>query len=69
MAGTREGGLKAKQKLLAKDPLHYKKITSKGGKAKVPKGFAMNPELASEAAKTAHKNKRKETPSNGEQKL
>lgn len=47
MAGTLEGGLKARDKNLAKDPDFYKRIGSIGGKAKVPtKGFASNPELA-----------------------
>lgn len=61
MSGTRAGGLKAKKTLLAKNPDHYKEITSKGGKAKVKKGFAANPELARKAALKSHKN-RKETP-------
>lgn len=41
MAGTRIGGLKAKQRNLEKDPLFYAKIGGKGGKRQVPKGFAV----------------------------
>lgn len=40
MAGNRAGGLKAKQKNLAKNPNHYRDIGKKGGQAQVPKGFA-----------------------------
>lgn len=57
MAGTREGGLKARDKLLAKNPDHYKEITARGGRKKVAKGFAMNPELAREAGKKSSKAK------------
>ena len=50
MSGTRYGGLKAsetnKQKY-GKD--FYKNIGRRGGKACVPKGFAVNPELAKRA--------------------
>lgn len=50
MAGTKEGGKKAaatNKKRWGKD--WYAKIGKKGGKALVPKGFALNPELAREA--------------------
>lgn len=48
MSGCREGGLKAKAKLLAKDKDFYRKIGRKGGSAETsePKGFACNPERA-----------------------
>ena len=46
MAGTKAGGLKAKAKNLAKDPMFYAKIGAKGGKASNTGGFAANPELA-----------------------
>lgn len=41
MAGTRAGGLKSKEHLLAKDPDHYAKLGQKGGSAtrKSPAGF------------------------------
>lgn len=48
MPGNREGGRKAAEKnkaLYGKD--FYRVIGSKGGRAKVPKGFASNPERAS----------------------
>lgn len=56
MAGTKEGGMKAKEKNLAKDPEYYSKLGRVGGKATSrdigkPKGFAANPELASRAGK------------------
>ena len=45
MAQTREGGLKAAARILKRDPDHFKRIGAIGGKAKVPKGFAvMTPE-------------------------
>ena len=46
MPGTKTGGLKAAQKNVERDPNYYAKIGSKGGKAKVPKGFAVNRDLA-----------------------
>lgn len=55
MAGNRSGGLKAKQKNLAKDPEYYKKLGRKGGswtsKPGKPKGFAANRDLASQAGR------------------
>lgn len=46
MAGTREGGLKAKAKNLAKNPNFYAEIGRKGGQNGRTGGFAANPELA-----------------------
>lgn len=46
MAGTREGGLKAKLKNISKDPNFYAKIGARGGKNGHTGGFAANPELA-----------------------
>jgi len=46
MSGTSIGGIKARDKNLARDPYHYKKIGSKGGKASGTGGFYANPELA-----------------------
>ena len=53
MAGTRIGGLKAREKNLAKDPDFYKKIGQRGGQAKVPKGFALDRQLAQRAGRIA----------------
>lgn len=49
MAGTVEGGKKAAQKNLAKDPDFYKKIGAKGGKLGRTGGFYANRELARRA--------------------
>lgn len=40
MAGTREGGLKARDRNLAKDPNFYSKIGTKGGRNGHTGGFA-----------------------------
>lgn len=40
MAGTREGGRKARDKNLAKDPNFYKKIGARGGRNGNTGGFA-----------------------------
>lgn len=40
MAGTREGGLKVRAKLLAADPDHYKKAGRNGGLKSRGGGFA-----------------------------
>lgn len=50
MAGNHTGGAKARDKMLANDPDHYRKIGAIGGRACVEtKGFGSNPELAREA--------------------
>ena len=46
MAGTKTGGLKARDKNLAKNPNFYREIGRKGGKNGNTGGFAANPELA-----------------------
>lgn len=46
MAGTKEGGRKAAEKNLARDPAFYAKIGRKGGVNGHTGGFAANPELA-----------------------
>jgi len=46
MAGTKEGGRKAAEKNLQRDPDFYAKIGRKGGKNGHTGGFAANPELA-----------------------
>lgn len=53
IVGTRIGGLKTREKILARDPNHYKKIGSKGGHNGNTGGFAANPELAREAGRKA----------------
>lgn len=63
MSGTKIGAAKAAAKILARDPDHFKRIGSKGGKAPSdkPKGFAANPELAriagARGGKISRKNK------------
>jgi len=50
MAGTKDGGRMATKTMKEKyGEDYFKNIGSKGGKAKVPKGFALNRELASKA--------------------
>lgn len=51
MAGTVAGGVKAAQKILARDPGFYKRIGAIGGRNGTTGGFAANPELASAAGK------------------
>lgn len=46
MAGTKEGGLRARDKNLARDPDFYKRIGAIGGRNGTTGGFAANPELA-----------------------
>lgn len=46
MTGTYAGGIKARDKNLARDPDHYKKMGAKGGRNGHTGGFAANPELA-----------------------
>lgn len=46
MAGSRVGGIKTAKKNLERGPGFYKRIGKLGGLARVPKGFATNPELA-----------------------
>ena len=56
MSGTKEGAKKAqltKIKKYGKD--FFREMGRKGGKACVPKGFAMNRELASEAGRKGGK--------------
>jgi general stress protein YciG len=49
MSATREGGLKARDKNLAKDPDFYKKIGALGGKKGHTSGFFADRELARRA--------------------
>ena len=50
MAGTKEGAIKGKLKIIEKyGEDFYKKTGALGGKAQVKKGFGSNPELARKA--------------------
>jgi general stress protein YciG len=50
MAGTKTGGIKARDKNLKKNPNFYREIGRLGGlKSDKPKGFALNRELARKA--------------------
>lgn len=42
MSGTKEGGIKARETIRGKYPQFYQRIGGIGGKAKVPKGFAID---------------------------
>jgi general stress protein YciG len=57
MSGTRTGGIKAAQTILQRNPNHYKRAGSKGGRVKTPKGFAcMSPERLAEVSAMGGKN-------------
>lgn len=51
MSGTKSGGIKTAKILMEKDPLHYVKIGSKGGKngKGTRKGFAYSEDTAKKA--------------------
>lgn len=58
MSGSKIGGLKASKTNIEKyGKDFYKKIASKGGLAKVPKGFAMNRGLAARAGRLGGRSK------------
>lgn len=59
MSGTTAGGIKTRDKNLARDPDFYKRIGSKGGKHTGRKGFALNPALARIAGRKGGKNGRR----------
>ena len=60
IAGTKEGGRKAREANLKRDPDFYSKLGRKGGrKTGVVKGFAANPELASRAGSIGGKKSRR----------
>lgn len=46
MPGTKIGGIKARDKNLARNPNFYREIGAKGGRNGHTGGFAANPELA-----------------------
>ena len=46
VSGTKAGGLKARDRNLAKDPDFYKKIGAIGGRLGTTGGFAADPKLA-----------------------
>lgn len=59
MSGTKAGGLKARDRNLARDPDFYAKIGKKGGESGRTGGFAANRELARIAgAKGGRKSRR-----------
>ena len=49
MAGTREGGLKTRERNLAKNPNYYRDLGRAGGCKSRGGGFTFNPELARRA--------------------
>lgn len=49
MVATRVGGLKTRDKNLARNPNFYREIGRKGGSVLGKKGFALDPELARRA--------------------
>jgi hypothetical protein cdiviTM7_01565 len=49
MAGTKLGGLKARDTNLKNNPDFYREIGKLGGQKCVMKGFALNPKLARQA--------------------
>lgn len=56
MSGTRIGGVKASEANKSRfGSDFYARIGRKGGQARVPKGFALDPKLASEAGKIGGK--------------
>lgn len=56
MAQTKEGAAKAKAKLLANDPDHFKKLGRAGGQAQIStKGFGTHRERAAEYGKLRRK--------------
>lgn len=60
MAGTKEGARKGMLKIIEKyGEDFYQKNGKKGGKARVKKGFATNPELARKVGKLGGKNSRR----------
>lgn len=60
MAGTTQGGINAATTNKAKHGSDfYARIGAMGGKAKVPKGFALNRELASSAGRKGGTNSRR----------
>lgn len=57
MAGNKEGGLKARETNLARNPNFYRDMGRVGGRAKVPKGFALLPrEVRVEAGRKGGRN-------------
>lgn len=63
MPGTKEGAAKAHRTRVDRyGEDFYKKVGLKGSQAKVPKGFSMNPKLASELGKKGKPYTRKPRP-------
>ena len=59
MSGNITGGRKARDTILKTRPDHYREVGKIGGSRKVPKGFAINRELASRAGKKGGSNSRR----------
>lgn len=59
MAGTREGGLRARDRNLANDPDFYRKIGAIGGKKGTTGGFYVNRELAAIAGRKGGRTSRR----------
>lgn len=59
MSGNRIGGLKARDKIMLRDPGHWKRIGAIGGRNGTTGGFAANPELASIAGKKGGRKSRR----------
>lgn len=57
MTNNRIGGLKTRDKNLARDPDFYRKIGARGGKACVSKGFGADPVRAREAGRLGGKHR------------
>jgi general stress protein YciG len=62
MSGNKIGGIKARDTNIAKNGADfYQRIGAIGGAAKVPKGFALNKELAREAGRRGGKISRRKS--------
>ncbi len=60
MAGTKEGGIKAAEKIIERHGKDFfKTIGKRGGLAKVSKGFGANRELAARAGRIGGSRKKK----------
>lgn len=58
MSGTVTGGKRAAQKNLERNPNFYRDIGHIGGKAQVPKGFAINDKAMTAGAKGGYRSKK-----------
>ncbi len=65
MVATKEGNQKIRDMLLARNPNYFREIGSKGGTAKVPKGFSKMPKAKIRAAGAKGGTISRRRPSNG----